>query len=62
MMEINNFYRACRPLLSLDSVNTVKLNVIFHSIIISDLKNTHVIIVSIKPRRVVHEDNHLISR
>jgi len=62
VIEVNTFYRVRRPLLSLDSVNTVKLNVIFHSIIISDLKNTHVIIASVKPRRVVHEDNNLISR
>jgi len=61
-MKINTFYRTRRPLLPLDLVNTGKLNMIFHSVIISNLKDTHVIIVTLKPRRGIHEDNHLISR
>jgi len=62
MMKINTFYSTCRPLPSLDLVNTGKLNVIFHSVIIFNLKGTHVIIVTIKPHHGMHEDNHLISR
>lgn len=62
MKIINTFYKARRPLPSLDLVNTGKLNVIFQSVIISNLKDTHIIIVTIKPHRGIHEDNHLISR
>lgn len=61
-MKINIFNSSPQSLPSLDLVNTGKLNVIFHSVIISNLKDTHVIIVTIKPHRGMHEDNHLISR